>query len=247
MSDAKPKIANYHFTTLEPSLGVVKTKSNNSFVMADIPGIIEGASMGTGLGIKFLRHVERTRLLLHVIDISESEGRDLVDDYHTINKEIINFSENLSTKPQIIVGNKSDILSGDENIKKIEALAKAENKQLVIISAASRVNLDKLVDLIEKELSKIPKQQIVEIDYGIEEITLEDEIDFEIERVNEEYYIKGPRIEALMRRVNINDFDSVQYMQRSLIKMGVMKELRKKNIQEGQSIDVLGYKFEWED
>lgn len=248
LSEAKPKIANYHFTTLEPSLGVVKSKSGQTFVMADIPGIIEGASEGVGLGIKFLRHVERTRLLLHVIDISGSEDRDPVDDYKKINAELKNFSKSLSERKQLIVANKIDILGDNDNLKRLEKICKEDGVEIIQISAATKFNLDVLVEKIASELEKLPKEIFEEDENSYEEITLEkEEKDYEINIIKGEYIVTGIRIENLMRRVNFGDLESRQYMQRTLKQIGVMQKLREMNIREGDTVDILGYKFEWEE
>lgn len=247
VSEARPKIANYHFTTLEPSLGVVKAKNGNTFVMADIPGIIEGASSGVGLGLKFLKHVERTRLLLHVIDISGSEDRDPVEDYMVINEELKKFSENLSKKKQIVVANKVDIMQDENNLKRLQQVCDKEGVGIITISAATKTNMDKLVDMVGEELEKLPKEEIV-VNDDYEEITLEDEKkDYTIENINNEYFVKGRRIENLMRRVNFNDLESRQYMQRILKTMGVIVKLKEMGIKEGDSVDILGFKFDWEE
>lgn len=248
LSEAKPKIANYHFTTLEPSLGVVKSKSGSSFVMADIPGIIEGASEGVGLGIKFLRHVERTRLLLHVIDVSGSEGRNPVEDYEKINTELTKFSERLANKKQIVVANKIDIMQDEENINALEKVCKENNIDIVKISAATSLNLDELVEKVSKELENLPREEFAIEEESYEEITLEnEEKEFEINIIDGEYVVTGRRIENLMRRVNVGDLESRQYMQRSLKQIGVMSKLREMGIEEGDTVDILDYKFEWEE
>ena len=247
VSEAKPKIANYHFTTLEPMLGVVKTKSGNSFVMADIPGIIEGASTGIGLGMKFLKHIERTRLLLHVIDISGLENRDPVEDYITISNELKNFSQKLSEKKQIVVANKIDLLQNDENFKKLEKRCLKDNVEVIKISAVTNNNIDTLIDKVAKELEQLPKEEIiVEEDY--EEISLEEDNEgYTIEKINNEYYITGKRIENLMRRVNVHDLESRQYMQRILKTIGVIKKLNEMGIENNDTVDILGFKFDWQE
>lgn len=248
VSEARPKIANYHFTTLEPMLGVVRSKSGQTFVMADIPGIIEGASDGVGLGLKFLRHVERTRLLLHVIDVSGSEGRTPLEDYNKINEELKNFSEKLALKKQIIVGNKTDISVDEKELKKLEKAVKKDGRILILISAVTNKNLDELVNTIEDELAKLPKEDLVPKEEMYERITLNSEDrEYDVKKVGDEFFVSGSRIEGLMRRVNIDDLESRQYMQRVLIKMGIMSELRRMGIKEGQNVDILGFKLEWED
>lgn len=249
VSSAKPKIANYHFTTLEPSLGVVKTKDGSTFVMADIPGIIEGASEGVGLGIKFLRHVERNRLLLHVIDISGSEDRDPIDDYYKINVELRKFSEKLSNKPQLVVANKIDVLQDETKLKELEEVCKKDGREVIKISAATNKNMDELVEKVAKMLKELPEDEDMYDDEEIYTIKLDDdeEDDFKIEVIEGEYVVTGPAIDKLLRRVNVDDFESRQYMQRFLKNMGVMNRLEEMGIDNGDTVDIKGFKFNWED
>lgn len=246
VSSAKPKIANYHFTTLEPSLGIVTAKDGTSFVMADIPGIIEGASEGVGLGIKFLRHVERTRLLLHVIDVSGSEGREPVDDYNIIKKELVKFSEKLASKKQIVVANKIDVLQDMNKLEKLKEACEKDNVEIVEISAATNRNLDELVNKVAKELQEIPVEETVYVEDLYDEITFEEE-GYTIEEVSSGFKVFGKPIERLMKKVNMYDVESRQYMQRVLINMGVIKELRQRGIKDGDTVDIVGYKFEYEE
>ncbi len=248
VSSAKPKIANYHFTTLEPSLGVVVSKSGESFVMADIPGIIEGASDGIGLGITFLRHVERTRLLLHVIDVSGSEDRDPVEDYFAVNLEMQKFSERLCTKKQIVVANKIDVMEeGSDNLERLKKTCKRDGIEVIAVSAVTNLNMVDLVEKVAKTLKDIPAENLIVIDEGYEEISLKDDETYSIERTSEGFRVFGKPIERLMRKVNIHDLDSRQYMQRVLINMGVMADLRKQGIKEGDAVDIIGYKLQYED
>ena len=249
VSSAKPKIANYHFTTLEPSLGVVKAKDGSTFVMADIPGIIEGASEGVGLGIKFLRHVERNRILLHVIDISGSEDRDPVDDYYTINVELRKFSEKLANKPQIVIANKSDVLQDETKLEELKEVCKRDGREVIAISAATRTNIEELVESVSKALKELPEEQETFADEEVFTITLDKntEEDFYIEIIECEYVVKGAAIDRLMRRVNVEDFESRQYMQRSLKNIGVMAKLREMGIEAGDTVDIKGFKFNWEE
>lgn len=246
VSSAKPKIANYHFTTLEPSLGVVRTKDGNTFVMADIPGIIEGASDGVGLGIKFLKHVERTKLLLHVIDISGSENREPIDDYHTINIELKKFSERLASKKQIVVANKVDVLQDMDKLEKLKDVCNKDGVEIIEISAATNKNLDMLVNKVARELQNIPDEEITYVEEIYDEVTLENE-EYIIEQVADGFKVYGKPIERLMKKVNMYDIESRQYMQRVLINMGVIKELRQKGIKDGDTVDIVGYKFEYEE
>ena len=247
VSSAKPKIANYHFTTLEPALGVVQTKSGDGFVMADIPGIIEGASQGVGLGIKFLKHVERTRLLLHVIDVSGSEGRIPVEDFETINTELQAYSKKLANKKQIIVANKIDSLENEELLLDLEKFCKKQKLKLFKISAVTHEGLDELVDYIGKELKKIPAEPIVEVsdDYQVEAVL---DQRWNVSKTSENNFsVTGGPIERLMNKVNIYDVESRQYMQRILNNLGVMRELRKIGLKKGDTIDIIGYQMEYLD
>lgn len=250
VSEAKPKIANYHFTTLEPCLGVVKTKAGTSFVMADIPGIIEGASDGVGLGIEFLRHVERTKLLLHVIDVSGSEGRDPVEDYRVINKELKKFSERLASKKQIVVANKVDVMQDETGLEKLKAVCEAEGVELLEISAVSQLGTEELVDRVYNVLQDMPEENVIVEDESFEEITLETEkLDdtFYISKENGEYVVTGKPIERLMKKVNVGNLESLQYLHRVLKSMGVIKELENMGINPGDTVDILGYKLEYEE
>ncbi len=244
VSSAKPKIANYHFTTLEPALGVVKTKSGKSFVMADIPGIIEGASNGVGLGIKFLKHVERTRLLLHVIDITGSEGRIPLDDYNLINNELKSYSKKLSEKKQIIVANKIDSMIDETYLKDLENVCKTNKLKLFKVSAATREGLEELMDYIAIELEKIPKEEIVDIVVEDNQNEKKDQ-EWNISRTSEGFMVTGAPIDRLMSKVNIYDVESRQYMTRVLNKMGVMSKLREMGLEEGDIIDIVGYQMEY--
>ena len=162
-TSATPKIANYHFTTLEPNLGVVKSEYGDSFVIADIPGIIEGASQGIGLGIQFLRHIERTRLLLHVIDVSGMEGRKPVEDFNIINEELKQYSEKLANRKQIIVANKIDSMQDETLYKELEKMAKEKNIEIFKISAVTGEGLKELLTRVTEVLKTLPKEEIVEI------------------------------------------------------------------------------------
>lgn len=245
VSSAKPKIANYHFTTLEPVLGVVKVKSGDTFVMADIPGIIEGASDGVGLGLKFLKHVERTRLLLHVIDITGSEGRIPVDDFNLINKELKNYSEKLSKKKQIVVANKMDSLTDESLLEDLEKLCNQKGLKLFKISAVTKSGLDELLEYVSKELKDIPKEDIVEVIEEEENELLDQE--WFVEKKGDTYYVTGAPIERLMNKVNIFDIESRQYMNRVLTNMGVINKALDLGMQNGDTLDVVGYQMEYND
>ena len=247
VSSAKPKIAAYHFTTLEPNLGVVKTKHGDSFVMADIPGIIEGASDGVGLGIQFLRHVERTRLLLHIIDVSGMEGRNPVEDFYAINAELKKYSEKLASRKQIIVANKIDSMQDESLYKELEKLAKKENLEIYKISAATKQGVDELMDVVAKELKELPKEEL--IDYEDRKVyTFEEEKEgFEITREKDMWVVDGPSVQRLMSRVNLEDNESMYYFQKNLDALGVNAALKKAGVKEGDTVRVVDWELEWYD
>ena len=245
VTDAKPKIANYHFTTIEPNLGVVKTKDGNGFVIADIPGIIEGASEGVGLGIQFLRHVERTRLLLHFLDVSGQEGRDPVEDFYAINKELKKYSEKLSTRKQIIVANKIDVMQDDTLLKEVEKLAKKEKMEIFKISAVTKEGVEELIDHVTKTLKTLPKEDLIDIEDKIV-YTLEDKKDeWKIEKEDGVFKVTGKAIQRLMGRVNIEDNESIYYLQKSLKNMGVDDKLKEMGVCEGDTVILDDWELEW--
>ncbi len=247
VSAAKPKIADYHFTTIDPNLGVVKTEHGDSFVLEDIPGIIEGASEGVGLGIQFLRHVERTRLLLHVLDVAGTEGRNPVDDFNKINEELKKYSEKLAARKQIIVANKIDSMQDDENYKSLEKLAKENDMEIYKISAVTGEGLNELFNHVAETIKTLPKEEIVEAEDRIV-YTLEDdeEEQFKIEMVKPgEFIVTGPAAQRLMGRVNIGDNESYSYMEKMLKKIGITQALKDKGVKEGDTVKILEWEFEW--
>lgn len=242
LSDAKPKIANYHFTTLEPNLGVCRVEEHKSFVIADIPGLIEGASEGIGLGFEFLKHVERTRLLVHVLDVSGIEGRDPIEDYKTIYKELELYNENIKNKKEIIVANKCDLLENDENLNRVKEYFK--DKIVLEVSAATHMGIRELKYKIYEELSKI------EIDYD----TFDEEYEFIEETEREAYtiyqedgtfYIEGPLVDYLVYITNFEDYDSLKYFQKVLTDKGIIDDLKSRGVKEGQSIMIGEMEFEF--
>ena len=245
-TSATPKIADYHFTTLEPNLGVVKTDYGDSFVIADIPGIIEGASEGTGLGIQFLRHIERTRLLLHVIDVSGSEGRNPVEDFYTINNELKQYSEKLSKRKQIIVANKIDVMQNESLYKDLEKVAKENNMEIYKISAATNEGVSELIKHIAEVLKTLPKENLIEVQ-DRKVYTLKDDDEYTISKEDGMYVIKGEAVERIMRRVNIADNESLYYFQRSLDELGVNQKLKEMGVKEGDIVKICDYELEWED
>ena len=245
VTDAKPKIANYHFTTIEPNLGVVKSKNGDSFVIADIPGIIEGASEGIGLGIQFLRHVERTRLLLHVIDVSGLEGRNPVQDFYTINEELREYSEKLSERKQIIVANKIDVMQDDRELKELEELAKKEGLEMFKISGVTGDGVPELLNRVSEVLKTLPKEKLVEAEERVVYTLEEDKDEWFIRKEDEMFIIEGKAINRLMGRINIDDNESMYYFQKNLKTMGIEDELKRQGIQEGDLVKVLNWTFEW--
>ncbi len=244
---ATPKIADYHFTTLEPNLGVVKPEYGDSFVMADIPGLIEGASEGTGLGIQFLRHIERTRLLLHVIDVSASEGRNPVEDFYIINKELEKYSKKLAKRKQIIVANKIDAMQDPKLYEDLEKLAKKNNMEIFKISAATGEGIKELIHEVSKMLKTLPKEQQVEVSTQRKVYKLEEEEPYTIIKKDDMYIVDGPAIKELMRKVNMEDYESMYYFQKRLEEMGVNKKLKDVGVKEGDTVKVFDYLLEWED
>ena len=245
VTEARPKIANYHFTTLEPNLGVVKMKNGDGFVIADIPGIIEGASEGVGLGIQFLRHVERTRLLLHFLDVSGQEGRNPVEDFYAINEELKKYSEKLSTRKQIIVANKIDVIQDEKLLEEVEKLAKKEGLELYKISGATKQGVQELIDHVSEVLKTLPKEDLIEIEDKIV-YTLENEKQqWEIKKQDEVFIVTGKAVERLMGRINIEDNESMYYLQKSLRNMGIEEQLKEMGICEGDTVIIAGWEMEW--
>lgn len=244
VTSAKPKIADYHFTTIIPNLGVVKSIYGDSFVIADIPGIIEGASSGVGLGIQFLRHIERTRLLLHVIDVSGIEGRNPVQDFETINEELKTYSEKLASRKQIIVANKLDAMQDAQLLEQLKELAKDKGIELFTISAVTGEGIDELMNRVTSILKELPKEELVEVEEKMV-YTLEDKDEFTVTRYDDEYIVEGPAVERLMGRINIGDNESMHYFQKVIRQLGIEEELKKKGVKEGDTVKFLEWEFEW--
>lgn len=246
-TSATPKIADYHFTTLEPNLGVVKSEYGDSFVIADIPGIIEGASEGTGLGLQFLRHIERTRLLLHVIDVSGSEGRNPVEDFKIINNELKKYSEKLSKRKQIIVANKIDSMQDETLYKELSKLAKKEKLEIFKISAVTGEGIKELLNKVSQELKELPKEDLVEVEKDKKIYELKDESQFTIYKEGKIFIVDGPAVQRVMRRVNVEDNESLHYFHKCLDDLGVNQALKKAGVQEGDTVRVVDWELEWYD
>ena len=245
VSEAKPKIANYHFTTLTPVLGVVRMGEGSSFVMADIPGLIEGAGEGIGLGHEFLRHVERCRMLLHLVDISGSEGRDPIDDFEKINHELKVFSEELSERPQIVVGNKCDLIEEDE-VERIKAHFEGLGYKFFPIMAAIAEGTDELVNYVASELQKLPPIRIYEAEPKPVEEIKQNNREFTIRVENDIYYVENcDWIMDIMNRVDPDDYESLQYFERVLRQSGIIKALEDAGINEGDTVNVLDVEFDF--
>ena len=234
VSSARPKIADYHFTTLQPNLGVV-TKHNKSFVLADIPGLIEGAAEGAGLGLDFLRHIDRTRLLIHVVDISGIEGRDPIEDFTIINEELEKYSPLLLTRQQIVAGNKADIAVDRTKLSEFREFVTESGYQFFEISAATGEGVDALMNYVTKTLDKLPPVPIytAEID---DEVDDTDYSAYEINVNNGIYEVSGPFVDKLISAVNFGDDESVAYLQRSIKSRGIIEELEKLGINEGDTV-----------
>ncbi|MDR2202088.1 MAG: GTPase ObgE [Clostridiales bacterium] len=243
ISAAKPKIADYHFTTLSPNLGVVKYY-DRAFTVADIPGLIEGAGSGAGLGREFLRHVDRTRLLIHVVDISGSEGRDPMSDYRIVNKELKTYDPRLSALPQIIALNKSDLLGGDD--AKIKEFRRRVRKPVFVISAAARTGTDALVAAMCKKLTELPPPAPIEFE-PFEYVRPDPKV-FSVTRFNDGAFgVSGGMMDELARNVSLDDYDSFLYFQRKLKDEGVIKALKKAGIKNGDTVRILDVEFEYVD
>ena len=247
VTSATPKIANYHFTTIEPNLGVVKSKYGDSFVIADIPGIIEGASTGVGLGIQFLRHIERTRLLLHFVDVSGVEGRNPVDDYYKVNEELKKYSEKLSKRTQIVVANKIDSMTDNTLYNELEKVVKEHNQKIFKISGVTGEGVEELMNYVSRILKTLPKENLIEIKEKEKVYKLEDETDFTITKEKGKFIVKGEKIDRIMRKVNIGDYESLFYLHRKLDEVGLNQELKKQGIKDGDIVKIGDYEMEWEE
>ncbi len=246
VSAAKPEIANYHFTTITPVLGVVK-RGEKSFVMADIPGLIEGASEGVGLGHEFLRHVERCRLIVHVVDVSGIEGRDPKEDFEKINHELANFSEELAERPQIVAANKCD-LAADEQIAEFEEFIKEKGLSMFRVSAATTDGLDALIDAVIEKLDTLPPVKR----YETEPLTLEELAQiaeqkraFTVTKQDGVYIVDAEWLAPILSVVNMDDYESLQYFQRVLRSSGIIDELERQGIQDDDLVSVLDYEFSY--
>ena len=246
VSRANPKIANYHFTTLYPNLGVVYVDDGVSFVMADIPGIIEGASEGAGLGHEFLRHIDRCRLLVHVVDVSGSEGRDPVADFDAINEELKRYSPDLAKRPQIVAANKTDILEDPALLEALRAHVEALGYPLVEISAAAHKGTRELVKLVAERLSALPPIAVYEPDYVPKAPGADASAPLDIQHEDGVWIVEGPWLQRLMANVNFADYESRMWFDKALRDAGVFQRLEDLGIQDGDTVSMDGFEFEYQ-
>ena len=245
ISAAKPKIANYHFTTLTPVLGVVRVGPEQSFVCADIPGLIEGAAEGVGLGHAFLRHVERCRLLLHVVDVSGCEGRDPKQDFEQINHELVGFSAELAERPQIVLGNKCDIAT-EEQIADFKAYVEEKGYTFMPISAATRQGIDKLPAIVYSRLKELPPIKVYEAEYKRPDKSAEGQRPFTVTRMGDhDFAVDAPWLERILAGTNVEDYESLQYFQTQLGDSGILDELVAQGVEEEDTIHIGEYEFDY--
>ncbi len=245
VSAARPDIAAYHFTTLTPVLGIVKIDDQTNFVMADIPGLIEGAHEGKGLGHDFLRHIERTRLIVHVLDVSGMEGRDPLEDYRKINKELAAYNERLASRPQIIAANKMDLPDARSNYPAIEAALKAEGREVFPVSAATGEGLQPLVQRIAEMLATLPKEDVT-VAPVILAIADDGSPDFTIRRDDSgAFIVEGKNIERLVAMTRFHDEESLRRFQNILRRNGIDEALRKRGIKDGDTVRIREMEFEF--
>lgn len=246
VSEAKPKIANYHFTTLTPVLGVVRMGEGSSFVMADIPGLIEGAGEGVGLGHEFLRHVERCRMLLHVIDVSGSEGRDPIDDFNKINKELSVFSSELEERPQVVVGNKCD-LADEAQLKRVSDYFTEKGYKFFPLMAAIAEGTDALINYTASYLSKLPPIKRYEAEpKPVEDLTTQKKRSFNIRVCDGVYFVEDCEwIMDIMNTIDPDDYESLQYFERVLRSSGIIAGLEDAGIRQGDTVSVYDIEFEY--
>ena len=246
ISAAKPKIADYHFTTLSPNLGVVSTGGESGFVAADIPGLIEGAADGAGLGHAFLRHVDRCRLLLHVVDISCSEYRDPVEDIKTINNELERYSAALASRPQIIVANKSDILDRDTvDVDAFEKYVEENGWELMYVSAATGEGLDDMVKRAKELIDELPPMIVFESEYSPEDAWVGGSKDTTVRRENNTFYVEGDWLFNLVGQVNFEDYESLNFFQKVLKNSGVFELLESHGCTDGMTVSIYDFEFDY--
>ena len=241
VTSAKPKIANYHFTTLTPNLGIVRHRGED-FVLADIPGLVEGAHAGVGLGHAFLRHVERTRLLVHVVDVSGSEGRDPVEDFEHIVDELACYGA-LADRPQIVAANKVDLPGAQEHLQRLREHLRLTDIEVYPVSAATRQGFDALLDAVVRALAQLPPIEVYEAEP--EPVQADALAPFTVRRENELYVVEGPAVERLLDSVNFDDEESLNWFHRTLRRLGVIDALREKGAAEGDTVAIADMEFDF--
>ena len=245
-SNAHPKIANYHFTTLYPNLGVIYVADGVSFVMADIPGIIEGAADGVGLGHDFLRHIDRCRLLVHIVDVSGSEDRDPVDDFEKINEELRQYSLDLAARPMIVAANKADLLPPEsDNLERLKAHVEAQGYEFYVISAATTKGTKELMRTIAGKLANLPPVTVYEPEYVKPLAEAGDAKELQIQQYDDLWVVSGPWIMKLMNDINFDDYESRMYFDRQLRKSGLFERLEEMGIQDGDTVSIFDFEFEY--
>ncbi len=246
ISAARPKIADYHFTTLQPNLGVVSTGDEHGFVAADIPGLIEGAADGAGLGHSFLRHVDRCRLLLHVVDVAAVEGRDPIEDIKLINNELARYSPELASRPQIIVANKCDLIDPeDDAIKAFEAFVDENEWELYYVSAMTGEGLKKLVFEVAERLKLLPPILVYESEFEEEIAEPETVEDIVIRREGKKFVVEGDWIYNVMGRINFDNYESLNYFQQILLKNKVFERLEEAGCRDGDTVSIYDFEFDY--
>ncbi len=247
VTSAKPKIANYHFTTLTPNLGVVQTRHGESFVIADIPGIIEGAADGVGLGHDFLRHVERTKVLVHIVDISGIEGRDPIDDFEKINEELRLYNEKLASRPQLVVANKSDLLFDETIYENFKKTMEEKGYEVFKMSAVTRDGVDQVIDRVSQLLNEVEDVELVSQEEMYRpELDVDDEGGLKVE-IDEDgiYVVTGKELRRIMYSVNFDDMESLQFFQAQMESKGVFDMLRQAGIEDGDTVKIYELEFEF--
>lgn len=244
VSAAKPKIANYHFTTIDPNLGVVRIDEGKSFVLVDIPGLVEGASEGVGLGHRFLRHVERTRFLLHVLDISGSEGRDPLEDYEIVNKELEKYNPILYERPQIIVANKMDITGAEENLARLRKKL-GDTVEIYPVSAVTGQGLDAIMYRAWEMLQQLPAMPLVIPEEELKITKVEKQEPFKVENEDGIWVVSGPEVERLITKLNLSTYEAMQKFLKIIRNMGVEEELRRQGIKDGDTVQMGPLEFDY--
>ena len=246
VSKAHPKIANYHFTTLYPNLGVVYVDEGVSFVMADIPGIIEGASEGAGLGHDFLRHIDRCRLLVHLVDVSGSEGRDPIADFDAINEELRQYSPELATRPQIVVANKTDLLADPAQLDAFRAHVEEAGYAFMAMSAATHQGTRELVQAIAARLAELPPVAVYEPEYVPRPPQIDTSEPLSIQQEDNTWLVEGPWLQRLMANINFSDYESRMYFDKMLRQSGLFDQLERMGIQDGDIVSMYNLEFEYQ-